>query len=132
MKTKFINWLLYLLQPKFTDEQIRRIDFTKSIFKTYFDGCYGVDPIAKTITTLNLGITNIEFKFNKDLLVMTITLLRPGLLIGRHGETIDKLSEYLSNGKKPVKIHIIESKLWNRIKNKINVKHTKQISSINI
>ena len=116
MRTKIINWLLKLLQPKFTKEQIKRINFTKSILKTYFDGCYEVDPIEKNITTYSLGITNIEFHFEKDLLILSITLLRPGLLIGKGGRTIDKLSEHLNGSKKPVKIHIIESKLWNRIK----------------
>ena len=57
-----------------------------------------------------LGITDISLKNG----VLAITLLRPGLLIGKKGSTIDQLQKYLSEDKALLKIKIIESKLWSR------------------
>lgn len=68
------------------------------------------EPIVN-MPLINLGITAFEVREFKNKRKFIITLKRPGLLIGKGGETIDKLKEYLSNGK-TAKIHIIESKLW--------------------
>lgn len=52
-----------------------------------------------------LGISGLNIHKNK----IKITLLRPGILIGRKGETIDKLKAYLSKEyKKEMCIHIVE------------------------
>lgn len=127
LKKKVIEWLLRQLQEPivvtneiikqqdFTKEQISRANFTKSIFQTYFDGCYMTEPHIENLPTSRLGITNIEFEFKGDLLIMKITLLRPGLLIGKAGKTINDLTEYLNHDDKPIEIQIIESKLWSRI-----------------
>ena len=52
-----------------------------------------------------LGISGLDIHKNK----IKITLLRPGLLIGREGENIDKLQAYLSKEyKKKMVIRIVE------------------------
>jgi len=57
---------------------------------------------------LSLGITDIKIFGNK----ITITLTRPGLLIGRRGENIDALKEYFTKElKKPIQIYIIENRV---------------------
>jgi ribosomal protein S3 len=61
----------------------------------------------------SLGITDMKFRKFKSKILLTITLERPGLLIGRYGKTIDALKKRLSDLKNfPVEIFIIESRLW--------------------
>ena len=130
IKQRICRWLLNQLREtpvvaeevvkssNFSEEQLKRINFIKSIFKTYFDGCYMVDPVIENLPTSKLGITNIEFEFKGETLIMNVTLLRPGLLIGKGGRTINDLSDHLNNGEeKPVEVHITESKIWDRVKN---------------
>lgn len=58
-------------------------------------------------------ITNVEPEDTKDAVNVTITLGRPGLLIGKGGRTMDLLKEHLTKCfQKEAKIFIIESKLW--------------------
>jgi len=60
-----------------------------------------------------MEITDISTKKIKEILLITITLNRPGLLIGKAGERIDALEKYLKEYfEKAVKIHIEESRLW--------------------
>lgn len=60
-----------------------------------------------------LEITDIQSKFKSNEIIITITLGRPGLLIGKGGKDIDKLTKYLTRRfDKEVQIKIIESKLW--------------------
>lgn len=60
-----------------------------------------------------MGITNVVVKNKKSRIFITITLERPGILIGKAGRTIDGLENYLVRiFEKPVKISIKESKLW--------------------
>ena len=55
-----------------------------------------------------LGITKIDFKGT----TIHITLTRPGLLIGRRGENIDKLRVHLSKSlKQEINIDIIEDRI---------------------
>ena len=55
-----------------------------------------------------LGITKLEVKGNR----YVITLIRPGILIGRRGETIDALKKYLQENLNPkASIHIYEDKV---------------------
>lgn len=50
---------------------------------------------------------------SKSDIVVTITLGRPGLLIGRGGQTIDEITKRLSDWlEKPVKIKINEYNVW--------------------
>ena len=37
----------------------------KSLFETYFDGCYGVDPQPNTSNTFTMGVCKLEFNENK-------------------------------------------------------------------
>ena len=54
---------------------------------------------------IQLGVTKLDFHGSK----VSISLTRPGLLIGRRGENIDKLKEYLSKQlKQKINIAIIE------------------------
>lgn len=61
---------------------------------------------------MRYGITNIVLKKNR-VWELHITLERPGLLIGVHGEKINKLQEYLKGiHSREFKIKIYESRLW--------------------
>lgn len=101
-----------LFLNKNRDIEKRRI---KSGIRTYFEGVIigdpymQIDPIVD-IPILQLGITNVAFKFKRSEIVLSIWLYRPGLLIGKGGRTIDGLMEYLSDEKRKVKISIHESK----------------------
>jgi len=77
----------------FTKEKERRI---KSLFFTYFDGCYGFEPTPGTSNTYTMGICSLEFNENKNCLI--VSLRRPGLLIGKKGCVIDDLVKYLNCG----------------------------------
>ena len=56
----------------------------------------------------SLGVTKIDFSGS----IISITLTRPGLLIGRRGINIDNLTEYLSKElKHKISINIIEDKI---------------------
>ena len=79
------------------NEERKRI---KSLFITYFDGMYGVDPKPKTPTTYQMGVCRLDYS---DKNILTVHLRNPGLLIGKGGETIHDLSEYLG-----CKIQIVE------------------------
>ncbi len=65
----------------------------KSLFLTFFDGCYGVDPEPNTPSTYSMGVCKLEYIEDKNSLV--VHLRRPGLLIGRGGECINRLSKHL-------------------------------------
>jgi hypothetical protein len=71
----------------------------KSLFQTYFDGCYGIDPEPNTHSTFAMGVCKLEYKDNE----LIVHLRRPGLLIGKGGCTIDALSKQLD-----CKIGIVE------------------------
>jgi hypothetical protein len=74
----------------------------KSLFLTYFDGCYGHDANPNLPTTFAMGVCKLEYIDN----TLTVHLRRPGLLIGRGGRTIDTLAKYLD-----CKINIVEVNL---------------------
>lgn len=71
----------------------------KSLFITYFDGCYDVDAEPNTSNTFIMGICKIDCKDNE----LIVHLRRPGLLIGKGGCTINALTKYLD-----CKISIVE------------------------
>jgi hypothetical protein len=63
-----------------------------------------------------LLITNVSLKLGKEEHTLTITLERPGLLIGKGGRDINALQERLTRGLgHPVKILIVEDKQWSGI-----------------
>lgn len=87
----------------------------KGLFRTFFEGVGDwVQPITKNpIAIGHMEITDLQFAFKENgLIELTVTLGRPGLLIGKGGRTIDALEEYLSDADNKVKILIIESTLW--------------------
>jgi|TARA_R110000851_G_scaffold145114_4_gene284446 ribosomal protein S3 len=65
----------------------------KSLFLTYFDGCYGFEPEPNLPSTYQLGVCKIEY--TEETNVLTVHLRRPGLLIGRAGSLIDKVKKHL-------------------------------------
>tara|TARA_R110000796_G_scaffold126204_3_gene240901 strand:- start:1164 stop:1415 length:252 start_codon:yes stop_codon:yes gene_type:complete len=73
----------------------------KSLFLTYFDGCYGVDAEPLTPSTYQMGVCNLEYFEETNTLM--VHLRRPGLLIGKAGTSINKLSKNIG-----CKIDIIE------------------------
>ena len=86
----------------------------KNKIHVFFEGVYNLDyPPMVDIPVIKLGVTDFYFEKFKKRLEITITLQRPGLLIGKHGTTIDSLIEYLSTKDLPVKILIKESNVWN-------------------
>lgn len=78
--------------------------YYKSIFLTYFDGCYDVEPEINTPSTYAMGICKLEYIEKSDTLM--IHLRRPGFLIGKGGTTINKLKKYME-----CKLEIIEVNL---------------------
>lgn len=72
------------------------------------------DSYSLSLRLLNLGITDFKFREYEDCFLIIITLIRPGLLIGKGGRTIEELQKALTTiYNKNVKIKIIESNLWN-------------------
>lgn len=82
---------------------------------------YFTDEYGEKSHLSSLGITNIEVEFgdkSKDIFdyEVTITLERPGLLIGKGGRTINELTKTLSEELEgEVKIYIHESSLWKNL-----------------
>jgi hypothetical protein len=89
---------------------IRAEQVYQNKIRVFFEGYYDDNTPIVDMPLIRLGITAFEVREFKNKRKFIITLKRPGLLIGKGGETIDKLKEYLSNGK-TAEIHIIESKL---------------------
>jgi hypothetical protein len=76
----------------------------KSLFETYFDGCYGVEPQEpNNPSTYAMGVCKLEWDEKENNL--TVHLRRPGLMIGKGGSAFDKLKEWLE-----CKISIVEVK----------------------
>ena len=94
--------LLGSVMPRFSseDEKSRRL---KSLFLTYFDGCYGVDAEPNTANTFAMGVCKLVYK-EKEL---TVHLRRPGLLIGKGGQIINALEKKLD-----CKIGVVEVNLY--------------------
>ena len=82
----------------------RGASYMKSIFETYFDGCYGVEPQHEdNPSTFSMGVCKLEY--NEEDEILMVHLRRPGLLIGKAGRTINALQEWLE-----CKVHITEIK----------------------
>jgi len=93
----------------------------KFAIRTYFDGYYDEDiadipPIIQGLSTRDLGIHKIKVKSSSNKVNITITLERPGLIIGKKGSTIDALKEHLENVlSKKVVIHIEDFDPWSSL-----------------
>jgi hypothetical protein len=59
-------------------------------FIMFFDGCYGFDSMVD-VCTYSMGLCDLNVVEEG----LKVTLRRPGLLIGKGGETIDKLEKFL-------------------------------------
>lgn len=82
-------------------EKSKRI---KSLFITYFDGCYGINAQPNTSNTYSMGVCKLEYKDKENKL--TVHLRRPELLIGKGRKILNALTKYLD-----CKIDIIEINL---------------------
>ena len=101
--SRFKQWILSIVKFRFCKitietEKAKRI---KSLFETYFDGCYGVDAQENVSNTYAMGICKLDYNDNKN--TLTVHLRRPGLLIGKQGRIIENVEKYLE-----CKIKIIE------------------------
>ena len=112
MKTKLIKWLLKLLQLKsFTKDEIKEINCFNSSFHNFFEGGYGYEQVCEyPIPISKFGITDLKYQFKDNQLIVTIILLRPGIIIGKGGIVIIALKEFMND--QNVKIKLEESKLW--------------------
>jgi len=104
-KFRLPKWLytIFGVMPSFSTEceNSKRL---KSLFVTYFDGCYEIDPEPHTSNTFAMGVCKLEYKDEQN--ELTVHLRRPGLLIGKGGRTIDALAKQLD-----CKIGIVEVNL---------------------
>jgi ribosomal protein S3 len=72
----------------------KKSDSIKSLFETYFDGCYDVEPQElDNPSTFSMGVCKLDYSEKDN--TLTVHLRRPGLLIGKAGRTINKLKEWL-------------------------------------
>ncbi|MFW6243354.1 MAG: KH domain-containing protein [bacterium] len=124
IKNNLIAWLLKNLEGEtfYTEEQIKAINKFKSCFRIFFEGCnydYIEQIYDNYVPIRNFEITNFKFYFEENKMFVTITLERPGLLIGKGGHTIDSLKNYINDvfkdKFKKVELNIQESKLWSNI-----------------
>lgn len=97
---------------KLKDE--RKLEIVTRIIGVYYctkDGRseFNQEDVNKACRDIrSLGISDLKFEGN----TLTIKLTRPGLLIGKRGENIDKLKKYLSDKyEKDIKICIVEDTL---------------------
>lgn len=72
---------------------------------------------ARGETYINImvyGITEIQVVEVKKVIHVTITTTRPGTVIGEGGECSNYIRDFVSRMEddKPVKIHVVESRLW--------------------
>ena len=70
-----------------------KYQYYKSNFITYFDGCYQIEAKPNTPSTFTMGLCKLEYKEKENLLIAHVR--RPGVLIGKGGETINDLQKYL-------------------------------------
>lgn len=83
--------------------------YYKSLFMTYFDGCYDMEATPNTFNTFSMGVCRLDYvdKGLNEEPTLIVHLRRPGLLIGKGGSTIDTLKEHLG-----IHIQIVEVNLY--------------------
>jgi len=125
LKNIMWNFLRRKKKEKLASTEV--VNYLKTEFKSFFEGDkFGNNPLF-AIPIMKFGITDIKVvegtELNKSKLSiktidMYITLERPGILIGKGGQVINRLERYLNGPqhkdvlKKKVNVKIIESKLW--------------------
>lgn len=85
-------------KPKSTSIKEKKI---KILFSIFFDGVYDIEPFENTSNTYSMGVCKLEYNEKRN--VLTVHLRRPGLLIGKGGNTIDRLEKYIG-----CKVSIVE------------------------
>ena len=79
--------------------------YYKSLFLTYFDGCYEIPPTSNVSNTFQMGVCKLEYvKKDNELIVH---LRRPGLLIGKQGKTINAIQKHLNINIKIVEVNLL-------------------------
>jgi len=76
----------------------------KMMFMIYFDGVYDIEPNPNVCSTYEMGVCKLDY--NEPDNTLTVHLRRPGLLIGKAGETIDALTKYLRCKIKIIKVNL--------------------------
>jgi hypothetical protein len=71
-----------------------KYNYYKNNFLNYFDGCYGMNPEPNTPSTYGMGLCKIDYTEKENLLIVHVR--RPGVLIGKGGETFNNLKKYLN------------------------------------
>jgi len=74
-------------------QEERPPNLIKRRFVDYFDGAEMYSPPEGRPTTLGMGVCLLEYDIKED--TLHVYLRRPGLLIGKSGETIDGVQDYL-------------------------------------
>lgn len=101
----------------YSKEQIAWIKNWKRHFQYYFEGASTMDwdyiepPAINPILISNFGISFFHFDFSESVPTVPkvyILLSRPGILIGKGGDTIDGLKKYLTEEMGEFKIEIVE------------------------
>lgn len=73
------------------------------------------------VTRSIMEITSVGAAEKENKIIITITLCRPGLFIGKSGKSIDALTLYLNKFfDKEIKFKIEEEKMWNNTFGKLN------------
>lgn len=65
-------------------------------FVYYFDGIGGLYPPLSgndNLTTFIMGVTKLDYEAETN--ILNVWLRRPGLLIGKGGETLEKVQTYI-------------------------------------
>jgi hypothetical protein len=92
--------ILCILKKNMTEKE----KSIKSLFVTYFDGCYGCDPEPNVANTYKMGVCKLDWDEQSD--TLTVHLRHPGLLIGRAGSTINALQKYLDCNIKVIEVNL--------------------------
>ena len=129
LKNIMWNFLRRKKKEKLASNEVS--NYLKNEFKSFFEGIrfgeeYLDNPII-AVPLMKFGITDIKVvegteltksKLSIKTIDMYITLERPGILIGKGGQVINRLERYLNGPqhkdvlKNKVNVKIFESKLW--------------------
>jgi len=111
------NVRLYSELKDLNEENKKPLELDEALLKPVIkaiDDFYGYE-MGDPNLTLRESITEIQAEYHSkdEFLVISITTRRPGIIIGKGGESIDKLKAYLVKNLKvsDIRIQIIENKL---------------------
>ncbi len=108
----FKKLLLKLLMPLFATLKAEATQEEKELTKKtclYLSWFFEENDLSRHL----FEISDIKTEDESNTVIVTITLGRPGVLIGKGGRTIDSLKEHLTKHfQKNTEIRIIETTLW--------------------